>query len=89
MGKSKKTQLRKTLYVEGMTHNRAQNPGLSALYKHPKISLLIYSSFPAGSSWETLRSRKPLIECAVADNGTLPEGEKDVRHSYCFLESMH
>lgn len=40
MGKSKEIPLRKTMCIEGMTQNRAQNPWLSALYKHPKISLL-------------------------------------------------
>lgn len=42
MRKSKKSQLTKTLHVEGMTQNRAQNPQLSALCKLPKISLFIY-----------------------------------------------
>ena len=49
MRKSKKSQLTKTLCVEGMTQNRAGNPWLSALCKLPKISLFIYRAFSAGS----------------------------------------
>lgn len=49
MRKSKKSQLTKTLRVEGMTQNRAGNPWLSALCKLPKISLFIYRAFSAGS----------------------------------------
>lgn len=54
MGKVTEGPVEKDQGIEGMTQNRPQNPGLSALYKHPKISLLFHSAFLAGGFKKTL-----------------------------------
>lgn len=60
-GKIKGDPLRKTICIEGMTQNGAQNPWLSALYKHPKISLLSTGLSLQAAFRKPWASRKPLI----------------------------